>query len=1054
MKAFTRVNCKKHVYIKFILSLNLFFPFVFRYVLGHEAMRRMQNSNVLIIGMKGLGLEIAKNVILAGVKSVTIWDCNSIEIADLSAQYYLKEEDIGKRRDVCSVNQLAELNTYVPVKILETEAKKVNEIDCDRELKDYQVFVLTEGSLDEQIHLNEYTHVKGKALITADTVGLFASVFCDFGEEFVSMDATGEQSVSGMISAITQEVESVVTCLEDQRHGLEDGDMVRFKEIKGMTELNAADQLRKVKVLSPFTFSIGDTSDLSRYETGGVFEQVKQPKKFAFKKLTESLKSPEFVISDFAKMERMSQILAAFTTLSKCRNSNDFNAGRPRNSEDAKMFVDQVRTNYTDMEIDESLLNEFGRQLRGYLAPMCAAIGGMVAQEVLKASSGKFGPICQHFVFDSLESLPVDLSPVEADFAPQGSRYDAQIAVFGSGFQKRIEESRGFLVGSGAIGCEMVKLYALMGVAAGEEKGQLFLTDMDNIEKSNLNRQFLFRPADVGKPKSLTAAEAAFKINPNVKIEAKVDRVGVETENIFNTEFFEGLDFVTNALDNVDARRYMDQRCVFYRRPLLESGTLGTKGNTQVVIPHLTESYSSSQDPPEKTIPFCTLHNFPNTNEHTIEWAMDFFSGTFKGDPETLNRFLHFQGDNNNVFGIPPEFESQKDRLEAILKNIQVPKTFEECIEWSCLKFQELFSSNIKQLLFNFPKDSITSAGTPFWSGPKRAPTPIEFDANNEIHMNFVWAAAHLRAFIYGINSEGFKREATKLVAENVKFPEFVPKSGIKIAANESEVTPSTSPNTSNDESKDLIEKIREQYHQQVQVNVHDFEKDDDSNHHIDFVTACANLRAINYEITPTDRHHVKLIAGKIIPAIATTTALVSGLVALELYKVLDGPRMRYEKIEELGGVDTENSDFSRYWNLDRFKNGFVNLALPFFAFSSPLPAPKFSFNDGKIKFTLWDSFRIKLSQVCDLKSLVEKIKTDCGLEVSMISSGPSLIYSSYMAKTTTPERMSMSLDQLIAFVSKKAIGEHVDVLTLEALCEDAEGNDAEFPYITLYLKK
>ena len=74
----------------------------------------------------------------------------------------------------------------------------------------------------------------------------------------------------------------------------------------------------------------------------------------------------------------------------------------------------------------------------------------------------------------------------------------------------------------------------------------------------------------------------------------------------------------------------MDRRCVFYRKPLLESGTLGTKGNTQVVVPYLTESYSSSQDPPEKSIPICTLKNFPNAIEHTLQWARDNFEGIFK----------------------------------------------------------------------------------------------------------------------------------------------------------------------------------------------------------------------------------------------------------------------------------------------------------------------------------------------------------------------------------------------------------------------------------------
>lgn len=129
-------------------------------------------------------------------------------------------------------------------------------------------------------------------------------------------------------------------------------------------------------------------------------------------------------------------------------------------------------------------------------------------------------------------------------------------------------------------------------------------------------------------------------MNPDLKIKAFSERVGPETEGIFNEGFFNNLTGVCNALDNVAARMYMDQKCVENRLSLLESGTLGTKGNTQVVVPYLTESYGSSADPPEKTIPMCTLHHFPSRIEHTIQWSRDIFEGLFFNVPENVNAYL------------------------------------------------------------------------------------------------------------------------------------------------------------------------------------------------------------------------------------------------------------------------------------------------------------------------------------------------------------------------------------------------------------------------------
>ena len=213
--------------------------------------------------------------------------------------------------------------------------------------------------------------------------------------------------------------------------------------------------------------------------------------------------------------------------------------------------------------MDDKFQEQFAKICAGDLSPMNAFIGGLVAQEVMKACSGKFMPVRQLMYFDALECLPDQpdkLSLLTAESCkPMGNRYDGQVAVFGKEFQDKIKSNKNFVVGAGAIGCELLKNFALMGVGASQS-GKLFVTDMDHIERSNLNRQFLFRNTDVNKPKSIAAAAAIRKMNPEVNVEPQENRVGVETENIYNDDFFEALDGVTNALDNVEARTYMDRR--------------------------------------------------------------------------------------------------------------------------------------------------------------------------------------------------------------------------------------------------------------------------------------------------------------------------------------------------------------------------------------------------------------------------------------------------------------------------------------------------------------
>lgn len=204
-------------------------------------MKRMAVSDVLIIGMSGLGVEIAKNVCLAGVKSVTLSDPTKVTLPDLGTQFFLRESDIGQRRDEATRPRLAELNAYTPVSVL-------SELSLDN-IKRFTVVVLVQGSTEEQLKLNDFTHENGIKFISAETAGLFGSAFCDFGNQFPVVDQTGETPLAGMVVQIEEGEEALVTCLDETRHGLEDGDFVRFTEVEGM-DINSdtVDGARKVTV--------------------------------------------------------------------------------------------------------------------------------------------------------------------------------------------------------------------------------------------------------------------------------------------------------------------------------------------------------------------------------------------------------------------------------------------------------------------------------------------------------------------------------------------------------------------------------------------------------------------------------------------------------------------------------------------------------------------------------------------------------------------------------------------------------------------------------------
>ncbi|KAL8039073.1 hypothetical protein ABFX02_10G011800 [Erythranthe guttata] len=995
-------------------------------VYGRETMRRLFASNILISGMQGLGAEIAKNLVLAGVKSVTLHDTGTVELWDFSGSFLFSEEDLGKNRALVSVPKLQELNNTVIISTITTELTK-------EQLSDFQAVVFTDISLEKAIEFDDYCHQHQPpiAFIKSEVRGLFGSVFCDFGPEFTVLDVDGEEPHTGIIASISNDNPAIVSCVDDERLEFQDGELVVFSEVLGMTELNDR-KPRRIKNARPYSFTIEeDTSNYAGYERGGIVTQVKEPKVLKFKPLQQALKDPgDFLLSDFSKFDRPPLLHLAFQALDKFI----VEVGRPPlagSEEDAQKLIAllaDINNSLPDgrlEEIDPKLIRSFAFGARAVLNPMAAMFGGIVGQEVVKACSGKFHPLFQFFYFDSVESLPTE-SVDPNDLRPLNSRYDAQISVFGSKLQKKLEDAKVFMVGSGALGCEFLKNVALMGVSCGDG-GKLTITDDDVIEKSNLSRQFLFRDWNIGQAKSTVAATAASFINRRLNIEALQNRASPESESVFDDTFWENLSVVINALDNVSARLYIDQRCLYFQRALLESGTLGAKCNTQMVIPHLTENYGASRDPPEKQAPMCTLHSFPHNIHHCLTWARSEFEGLLEKTPTEVNVYLKKPSEYISAMKQAGDAQA-RDTLERVLECLDSDKcdTFQDCITWARLKFEDYFANRVKQLTYTFPEDAATNNGARFWSAPKRFPRPLEFSNQDLSHINFVMAGAILRAEAFGIPIPNWAKSSEKFAeaVDKVMVPDFLPKNNVRIVTDEAATSLATASMDDADVINELVMKLeacREKLAPGYKMNPIQFEKDDDTNYHMELVTGLANMRARNYSIPEVDKLKAKLIAGKIIPAIATSTAMATGLVCLELYKVIDGSH----KIED-------------------YRNTFANLALPLFSMAEPVPTKVIKYQD--MSWSVWDRWILKGSPT--LRELLQWLKNK-GLNAYSISFGSCLLFNSMFPRHK--ERMDKKMVDLVKDVAKFELPPYRSHFDVVIACEDDEDNDVDIPQVSVY---
>lgn len=541
-------------------------------------------------------------------------------------------------------------------------------------------------------------------------------------------------------------------------------------------------------------------------------------------------------------------------------------------------------------------------------------------------------------------------------------------------------------------------------------------------------------------------------MNPDLKKTLKPYKTRVEpkTENVFDDAFWEKIDFVVNALDNNLARQYTDGKCVLYGKPLFESGTLGTKANSVICLPKLTPSYSEGVVAGEDGgIAKCTLRNFPSLPLHCIEWAREKFDDFFVVDADNVNSFL----ENTESFleKLQQSPLEAFDTLKSVQRWLELSKkpSLELCVELIFNEFVKQYRDQIKDLTNAFPEDARNTRTTDdgktidlglFWHGHKRFPNIAAFSVENDLHLDFVFHGAAILASVFGLTAP-VTRDQVKKIASALKEWEWKP-SGKKIELDEDkkddkkEDKEKPTPEVSEDEAseiKKLIASLKElNVKDYKKLNAADFEKDDDKNHHVDFITTATNLRAWNYQIKSSSRAECRMVAGRIIPAIATTTAMITGFVQIEILKYI-------KKAE-----------------LEKFRAATVNLGVNNYTIELlPDPLKKKTGMDQSTYmqvtavpegWTIWDNIKIEAPDATLEEFLALFTKQHHGCKADTVTSSDGKVLYLFSDKDSYEKNKSRKVVDIYTEVAGPVFPSNRKYLVLEISGEDAEGNTALVP--------
>lgn len=513
---------------------------------------------------------------------------------------------------------------------------------------------------------------------------------------------------------------------------------------------------------------------------------------------------------------------------------------------------------------------------------------------------------------NSSNSDPVTGHTCATPSAAAHPRLPALDALHGPGTEAKVRNARVLAVGAGGVGCELLKNLASVGF------GHVTVIDLDVVDFSNLNRQFLFRRRHVGKPKATEAAQSIRSMMPSTRTE--INGVLHNIKDVrFDVDFFRSFTVVCNALDNLDARRHVNRMCLAADVALVDSGSTGYLGQCEVFGKGY-ECYDCIEHPPPKAYAVCTIRSTPEKPVHCVVWAKLLFDLVF-GPPDPDNVLSDLDGNAAAAAGEQEQGKEGEGKGAEEQQQQQIGK--EESGEKE--KKADADENNVH--------DAQTNGTTTSAAAVEQSSAPAEKAAAEKPDSAGAAAGPKKRIRLQADDTaETFaQRLCQRVFMDDIEeqcrmeslwesrappIPQDVPKLSSTFTSS------SLSPPSSSDQEQqqddtsssppplqpgpdyatvDALGQAAWTAEQSAWVlqqsllhmatkrrsDIGDVKFDKDDRDALLFVTAASNLRASAYGVTPLQSpFSVKGIAGNIIHAVATTNAMVAGLIALEAVRI------------------------------------------------------------------------------------------------------------------------------------------------------------------------